>query len=40
MRKTIMLLVSLFLVTSMLSLSGCIVDPWWGHGGHGHGDHR
>ena len=34
MRKTIMLLASVFLVTSMLS--GCIVDPWWGgHGGRG-----
>jgi hypothetical protein len=40
MRKTIKLLIAMFLVSGMLS--GCIVEPWWGGHGHGggHGDHR
>jgi hypothetical protein len=41
MRKTLMFLISMFLVMSMLS--GCIIDPWWWeHGGRGggHSEHR
>ena len=33
MRKTVKLVISMLLVSSMLS--GCIVWPWWGDGRHG-----
>lgn len=38
MRKILMSLILMFLVSTMLS--GCIIWPWWEDGGHGgHGGH-